>query len=86
MSRFSIIPVESENHEGRQWGYTIEDERGETIARCWTGGTGPCWNVLFGSQDEDETAVHFCEIDDAIEMLIALRDSQANAQNKAQWE
>lgn len=80
-----IIPNEGESYEGRQYGWMIM-LNGTPYARAWTGGTGACWNVLFNPEDEDDAvAVHFCELDEAISALTALRDSSMNAAHRKRW-
>ena len=78
MSEYRVEPVEGQDYDGRQWGYRMVGPRWTYEAH--TGGTGACWNVGI-----DDDRVHVCDLDSFIEALVALRDSQANADHKARW-
>jgi hypothetical protein len=88
VSAVEIVPIEGQNHEGRQWGWRILKD-GEPLFDCTTGGTGDCWNVgeppELCAGEEPGDKLHICDLDEAIGALRALRDSEAHRQNVEQW-
>lgn len=81
-----IQPAESQDYEGRQWGWDIY-VNGELLWNVTTGGTGPCWNIVEADVPEDERFyLHVCDLDDLIAALTALRDSDEHRANVARWE
>lgn len=79
-----IEPIEGQCHEGRQWGWRIR--AGVSEFRAVTGGTGTCWNIGQDDLDGAPTAMmHVCELDDLIEALVALRDSDAHRDHLVRW-
>lgn len=90
-TRFTIDPIPEDNHEGRQYGYMIRMD-GIAWLRCSTGGTGPCWNIEEAAysvmgEDEPEPAIdlHVCDLDEMIDALTILRDSDAHKANVERW-
>jgi hypothetical protein len=86
VAEFEIKPVEGENYEGRQWGYTIERD-GRAVLHATTGGTGECWNVEAAEDatDNDVVPIHVCDLNDFIGALQALQGSEAHAAHVARW-
>jgi hypothetical protein len=86
---FTVEPIDGENSEGWQWGWMVRRD-GEDVLQCDSGGTGPCWNLNaldgenhFGPLGDIKG--HVCELDDLIDALVALRDSNAHQDNVARW-
>jgi hypothetical protein len=93
MERFTIVPIEGDSYEGRQWGYHVLVD-GLPYLRATTGGTGSCWNFsryeVNASDGEwvrqDEGDWHICELDDLIGALEALKASPAHRENVQRWQ
>lgn len=64
--------------QGRGEGHACA-HRGEhhVYLRAVTGGTGACWNI---EVEENGEVLHICNLDEFIEALTVLRDSEANKQ------
>lgn len=77
MSEFAVEPVAGESYEIRK--------DGQRLFRCWMGGTGRCWNIDFDPADEEEPAVHVCDLDEMIAALQALRESDVYRENEERW-
>lgn len=86
MATYEIVPIKGKGYEGRQWGWKILQD-GVPMLDCFTGGTGPCWNIGEPAESADvgDVPLHVCELDDMIDALVALRESEANKQNVARW-
>lgn len=86
MANYDVVPIDGQEYEGRQWGWRVLKD-GVPMFDCSTGGTGPCWNVgeTEPKRDEGDVPLHICDLDDAIDALVALRDSEANKQSVARW-
>ena len=88
MGKFAIESIKGENYKGRQWGWKIM--RGDLpYLRVTTGGTGDCWNIEVIDHhpvdEDDREEIHVCELDDLIEALTMLRDSDAHKANVERW-
>jgi hypothetical protein len=88
-SNYEIVPIEGESVEGRQYGWRILKD-GVPYLDCTTGGTSACWNIddadVGPGEEQAVTPLHICDIDEMIGALVALRDSEVNAQHVARWE
>lgn len=83
----TVEPVEGQSYGDRQWGYEVKKD-GLTMAHVATGGTGPCWNIegyILGGDMANDPPLHVCDLDGLIEVLTALRDSEAHKQQKERW-
>jgi hypothetical protein len=64
----------------------VVDQYGNPFLRASPGGTGPCWNVGDPEDDEREACpFHACELDELIDALTALRQSDAYRLNLERW-
>jgi len=84
---YKVVPIEGQNVDGRQYGWQIQAD-GLGIFDCFQGSTGACWNLSntpsYNDEDPDDP-IHICDLDEAIQALEALRDSDAHKQNVERW-
>ena len=84
MANYDVVPIDGQEYEGRQWGWRVLKD-GVPVFDCSTGGTGPYWNIADIGEPDESFPLHICDLDDAIDALVALRDSEANKQSVARW-
>lgn len=70
-SGYTVVPKEGHNYEGRQSGWRVL-RKGVPVLYASVGGTGPCWNLAAGHEQDDDCMLHVCELDELLIDLLAL--------------